>query len=72
MELRIRSQGDTTSRFLADIPFRRDVIDAVIPTLASWGVFSSDNSLADESEMTGQFVDDGEKAYFEVVVGPEE
>lgn len=71
MELRIRSVNEATSRLLADIPFRRDVIDSVIPTLASWGVFSSGHSLAGEDEMTGQFVDDGEKAYFEVIVGLE-
>lgn len=72
MELRIRSQGDTTSRLLAEIPFRPEVIDSVIPTLAAWGVFTSDHSLAVDTDMVGQFVDDGEKAYFEVVIGPEE
>lgn len=72
MELRIRSQGDSTSRFLADIPFRPEVIDSVIPTLSSWGVFTDEHSLAEEKDMFGQFVDNGEKAYFEVVIGPEE
>jgi hypothetical protein len=72
MELRIRSANDATSRFLADIPFRPEVIDSVIPTLAAWGVFTSDHSLADEADMTGQFVDNGEKAYFEVVIGIED
>lgn len=72
MELRIRSQGDTTSRLLAEIPFRAEVIDAVIPTLAAWGVFTNDHSLAEGKDMVGQFVDDGEKAYFEVIIGPED
>lgn len=72
MEVRIRSTNDTDSRFLTEIPFRPEVIDSIIPTLASWGVFTSDNSLADEKDMTGQFRDDGAKAYFEIIVGPEE
>ncbi|MCZ4069247.1 hypothetical protein O1W71_16375 [Microbacterium sp. H37-C3] len=72
MELRIRSANDSTSRFLADIPFRPEVIDSVIPILAAWGVFTNDNSLAGEADMTGQFVDNGEKAYFEIVIGAEE
>ena len=72
MEVRIRSANDTTSRFLADIPFRPEVIDSVIPTLAAWGVFTSGHSLAGAESMAGQFVDDGEKAYFEVIVGLEE
>jgi len=68
MEVRIRSAEDTTSRLLADIPFRPDVIDSVIPTIGGWGVFTPEHSLATESDLTAQFVDDGEKAYFEVVV----
>lgn len=72
MEVRIRSADDSTSRFLADIPFRPEVIDSVIPTLAAWGVFTPNHSLADEGAMVGQFVDTGEKAYFEVVIGAEE
>lgn len=72
MEVRIRSANDTTSRLLADIPFRPDVIDSVIPTIGGWGVFTSEHSLATVSDLTGQFVDDGEKAYFEIIVGLEE
>lgn len=72
MEVRIRSANDTTSRLLADIPFRPDVIDSLIPTLGGWGVFTNTHSLAGEDDLTGQFVDDGEKAYFEIIVGPEE
>jgi len=72
MEVRIRSAEDTDSRFLTEIPFRPEVIDSIIPTLASWGVFSSNHSLAGLDDLTGQFCDDGAKAYFEIVVGPEE
>lgn len=70
MEVRIRTANEpsSSSRLLAEIPFRRDAIDSVIPTLAAWGVFSVGHSMADESDLTGQFVDDGEKAYFEVIV----
>jgi hypothetical protein len=71
MEVRIRSANDTTSRLLAEIPFRTEAIDSVIPTLGAWGVFTSSHSLADEDALTGQFVDDGEHAYFEVIVGLE-
>lgn len=72
MEVRIRSANDSSSRLLAEIPFRPDVIDSLIPTLGGWGVFTQDHSLASESDLTGQFVDDGEKAYFEIIVGLEE
>ena len=74
MEVRIRSANEpsSASRLLADIPFRRDAIDSVIPTLADWGVFSTGNSLAGADDLSGQFVDDGEKAYFEVIVDIEE
>jgi hypothetical protein len=71
MEVRIRSVNDADSRLLAEIPFRPDVIDSVIPTLGAWGVFTKDHSLADGASLTGQFVDDGERAYFEVIVGLE-
>jgi hypothetical protein len=72
MEVRIRSASDTTARFLADIPFRPEVIESIIPTLSNWGVFTSNNSLADSKDMVGQFVDDGEKAYFEIIVSSED
>ena len=74
MEVRIRSANEpsSASRLLAEIPFRRDAIDSVIPTLADWGVFSTGHSLAGADDLSGQFVDDGEKAYFEVIVDIEE
>lgn len=72
MEVRIRSANDTTSRLLADVPFRPDVIDQIIPTLGGWGVYTHEHSLADTDALTGQFVDDGERAYFEVIVGLED
>ena len=71
MEVRIRSANDSTSRFLADIPFRPEVIDSIIPTIGAWGVVDAVGHMFDQKELTGQFVDDGEKAYFEIIVGEE-
>ena len=71
MEVRIRHANDTEARVLADIPFRPDVIASVIPTLGSWGVITEGAGPFEEKEMVGQFVDDGTKAYFEVVIGEE-
>jgi hypothetical protein len=53
---------------LADIPFRPDVIASIIPTLGSWGVIANGAGPHEEESMIGQFVDDGTKAYFEVVI----
>ena len=69
MELRIRSANDTTSRFLADIPFRPEAIDSVIPTLGAWGVVAEGGRMFAEGQLVGQFVDTGDKAYFEVICG---
>lgn len=71
MEVRIRMANESESRFLADIPFRPDVIEGIIPTLAKWGVFMSNNSLATAEDLSAQFVDDGDKAFFEVIVDAE-
>lgn len=56
---------------IADIPFRPDVIDKIIPTLQAWGVFNQDGNSFAEDTIIGQFVLDElkEVAYFEVVVG---
>jgi len=72
MEIRIRHASDTEARVLADIPFRADVINNIIPTLGSWGVITGGNGPFEESAMVGQFVDDGTHAYFEVVIGDED
>lgn len=69
MEIRIRHATDSEARVLADIPFRPDVINTIIPTLGSWGVITEGSGPFSEESMTGQFVDDGTKAYFEVVIG---
>ena len=69
MEVRIRHANDTESRFLTEIPFRPEVIDSIIPTLGGWGVIAGGNGPFEQDAMIGQFVDDGLKAYFEVVIG---
>ena len=69
MEVRIRHANDTESRLLAEIPFRPEAIDSVIPTLGAWGVVDSSGAMWETDALTGQFVDDGTKAYFEVVIG---
>lgn len=68
MEVRLRSAGDTESRLLAEIPFRPEVLDTVISTLGGWGVVDSNGRMWDGEALSGQFVDDGTKAYFEVVI----
>jgi hypothetical protein len=70
MEVRIRSANDLDSRLLADVPFRPEVIERIIPTLIFWGLVVG-GDLVEEGRVSGQFVDDGEKAFFEVVVDSE-
>lgn len=72
MEIRVRHHTDSESRVLADVPFRPDVIDKIIPTLGGWGIAASDGNLYSESDLMGQFVDDGHEAYFEVIIGADD
>lgn len=72
MELRIRKANDTESRLLAEIPFRAEVFDGIIPTLTAWGVVDADGNSYDDADIFGQFVDNGEKAYFEVVLSTDD
>ena len=68
MEIRIRIADESESRLLAEIPFRRDAIDSIIPTLGAWGVIGSDGETYAESDLSGQFVDNGTSAYFEILL----
>ena len=72
MEIRIRKLVDVESRVLADVPFRQDVIDNIIPTLARWGVVDENGRMYESEDLTGQFVDNGTSAYFEVILGIED
>lgn len=68
MEIRIRAASQAEAVVLGDIPFRPEVIDAVIPTITAWGGYIGDEEI-NNSNVVGQFMDDGLKAYFEVIVG---
>jgi len=74
MEVRIRSTAMTRPVVIADIPFRPDVIDKVIPSLQAWGVFNGEGTEFPAESIVGQFVvdEDREVAYFEVTVGVED
>jgi hypothetical protein len=73
MEIRIRLyDDDTESRVLAEIPFRKDAIDSILPTLSDWGVVDRIGRSYTGSEISGTFVDDGTSAYFEVILGDDE
>lgn len=71
MEIRIRAASEVEAVVLGDIPFRPEVIDAVIPTITSWGGYIGDTEIK-PGNLTGQFMDDGLKAYFEVVVNEDD
>jgi hypothetical protein len=67
LEIRIRDGEAGDAVPLGEIPFRRDAIDQIIPTLQAWGVGTA-LGTKDESSIYGQFFTDGTRAYFEVVI----
>lgn len=66
LEVRIRRESWVKAIPLAEIPFRPEAIDSVLPTLRGWGGEIGGATIGDTTFV--QFVDDGERAYLEVVV----
>jgi hypothetical protein len=67
VEVRIRHESQPEGVVLGEVPFRKEAIDAIIPTIQAWGLSYMDISV-DENAIYGQFYADQNRAYFEVMV----
>ncbi len=65
-EIRIRHEFDSYPVSLGDVPFFDT--EKVIDHLKRWGVRFTSEEI-DTTDLTGEFVVDGNVAYFEVMVG---
>lgn len=67
LEIRVRREDDTESTYLAEIPFRNEAIDSVIPLIQAWGLSYEGDGGAGEN-VYGRFVVQKGKGFFEVVI----
>jgi predicted lactoylglutathione lyase len=67
VEVRIRHESQPEGVVLGEVPFRKEAIDAIIPTIQAWGLSFMDNTV-DENSIYGQFFADQNRAYFEVMI----
>jgi hypothetical protein len=66
LEVRIRHESWAEAIPLAEIPFRPEAIASVLPSLRDWGGEIGGGPIGDTTFV--QFMDDGVRAYLEVVV----
>jgi len=67
LEVRIRHENESVGVPIAEIPFRKEAVDSVIPLMQSWGLVYEGTPVRDDM-IIGQFYADANSAYFEVVI----
>ena len=70
IQVQFRDQGTAEGIPFAEVPFRREAIDSVIPMLQAWGLAKQTDSEdidLDPNHMFGQFRILADRVVFEVV-----
>lgn len=67
VEVRIRAISEDKSAFLCRAPWNE--LEALVREVGHWGVYDGSST---ENETVGQFVVEGNHAYFEIIFGDDE